>query len=45
MAPKIGLKPVVRIFEEDVLWEKQGDSTDTSKKILQNIQEIIDENM
>ena len=44
-APQIGLKPVVRIFEEDVLWEKEGDSTDTSKTILQNIQKIIDENM
>ena len=45
LAPQIGLKPVVRIFEEDVLWEKEGDSTDTSKTILQNIQKIIDENM
>lgn len=45
MAPKIGLKPVVRIFEEDVHWEKEGDSTDAAKKILHDIQQIINENI
>jgi len=43
IAPQIGLKPVVRIFEEDVLWEKEGDLTDTAKEILRKIQEVIDE--
>jgi very-short-patch-repair endonuclease len=42
IAPQIGLKPVVRIFEEDVLWEKDGDSTNVAKEILQKIQKVVD---
>ena len=43
IAPQVGLKPVVRIFEEDVLWEKEGDSTVIAKEILENIQKVIDQ--
>lgn len=43
IAPQIGLKPVVRIFEEDVPWENEGDTTVIAKEILWNIQKVIDE--
>jgi hypothetical protein len=42
IAPQVGLKPIVRIFEEDVLWENDGDSSDVAQKILKEIQNIID---
>lgn len=39
IAPKIGLKPVVRIFEEDVLWEKE--QTQNIQNILYKIDKIL----
>jgi hypothetical protein len=44
-AEQYWLKPVVRIFEEDVLWEKEGDSSNAAKKILHNIQQVINKNI
>jgi very-short-patch-repair endonuclease len=37
MASRIGLQPVVRIYEADVLWEKEGDSSPQAKKVLNQI--------
>lgn len=41
IAPRIGLKPLVRVFEEDVFWESNPD-TPEAHEILNNIQNIID---
>ena len=41
IAPKIGLKPVVRIFEEDVLWEKEKEQAQNIQKVLHEIDKII----
>jgi hypothetical protein len=41
-APRFGLKPVVRIFEEDVIWEKEtSDYSQAALKILSTIEKII----
>lgn len=40
MAPRIGLRPVIRIFEEDVKWEQSGDSEQKAQEILQTIEMI-----
>ena len=42
LAIHIGLKPVVRIFEEDVLWERGNYSLNEASIILDNIQMVID---
>ena len=41
IAPRIGLQPVVRIFEEDVLWEKEHEQAKNSQKVLFEIQQVI----
>jgi hypothetical protein len=40
MAPRIGLKPVIRIYEADVLWEKEGESSPKAKEILRQIKNM-----
>lgn len=40
VSPKIGLKPLVRIFEEDVAWENNSNSKEASE-ILNNIQKML----
>jgi hypothetical protein len=37
MAPRIGLKPVIRIYEADVLWEREGETSPKAKEILRQI--------
>ena len=37
MAPRVGLKPVIRIYESDVLWERDGESSPKAKEILRQI--------
>jgi len=37
MAPRIGLKPAIRIYEADVLWEREGETSPKAKEILQQI--------
>jgi len=37
MATRIGLKPVIRIYEADVLWEREGETSPKAKEILQQI--------
>lgn len=41
MAAKIGLRPVVRIFEDDVHWEKDGDSSENAVKIINDIEILV----
>jgi hypothetical protein len=41
MAPKIGLLPVVRIFEEDVEWEREGQNSAEGKLFLAHVEKII----
>lgn len=40
MAPRMGLKPVIRIFESEVLWEKEGESSPKAKEILRQIKNM-----
>jgi hypothetical protein len=40
MAPRIGLKPVIRIYESDVLWEREGESSTKAKEILRQIKNM-----
>lgn len=40
MAPRIGLKPVIRIYESDVLWEREGESSPKANEILQQIKNM-----
>jgi len=40
MAPKIGLKPVVRIFESDILWEREDLSSSNVNDFLRFIKNI-----
>jgi hypothetical protein len=40
MAPRIGLKPVIRIHESDVLWERDGESSPKAKEILRHIKNM-----
>jgi len=40
MAPRFGLKPIVRIYEADVCWEKEGDSSPGAKTILDQIRTV-----
>jgi hypothetical protein len=43
MAPRIGLRPVVRIFEDDVRWEaEQSSPSKAASDVLKGIQELID---
>lgn len=42
LAPKIGLKPVVRIFEEDVFWEKEMKGFNNCEVVLENIQAVLE---
>jgi hypothetical protein len=41
LAPRLGLLPVVRIFEEDVVWEKDGCNSTAAKQILAAIDAMI----
>ena len=41
MAAKIGLRPVVRIFDDDVHWEKDGDVSEKAIKIIHDIEILI----
>ena len=41
LAPRVGLKPVVRIFEEDVQWELDQSASTKGASILENIETII----
>jgi hypothetical protein len=41
MASKIGLRPVVRIFEDDVHWEKDGGSSKYAIKIIHDIEILV----
>lgn len=43
MAPRIGLRPVIRIFEEDVKWEQSDASGEKIQEILQTIAMIVKE--
>ena len=40
LASKAGLKPVVRVYENDVAWEKEGASSPKAKEILKQIARI-----
>lgn len=40
LASKEGLKPVIRIYEKDVAWEKEGSSSKKAKDILNQIAKI-----
>jgi len=40
MAPRIGLKPVIRIYESDVLWEREDVSSRKINEILSHIQKV-----
>jgi very-short-patch-repair endonuclease len=40
VAPQIGFKPVVRVFEEDVLWERESTLSDAAKSILDSIETL-----
>lgn len=40
MAPRIGLKPVIRIYESDILWEKEGESSSKAKEILKKLKNM-----
>lgn len=44
MAPQIGLLPVVRIFEEHVEWERNGENCDEGKRFLSQLETIIEDN-
>jgi len=39
-APGIGLRPVVRVFEEDVKWEQEGEDSAGAKRILAEIERL-----
>ncbi|MBF0242293.1 MAG: hypothetical protein HQK64_07430 [Desulfamplus sp.] len=41
LAPRVGLKPVVRIFEDDVKWETEESKSDKATAILTNIENLI----
>ncbi len=41
MAPQIGLLPVVRVFEEDVEWERAGENCEEGKRFLDKLEKII----
>jgi hypothetical protein len=41
MIPRIGLKPLIRIFEDDVHWEKGEDLGKVAERIFQDIEKII----
>lgn len=40
MAPRIGLKPLIRIYESDVLWEREGESSPKANEILRQIKNM-----
>jgi hypothetical protein len=40
LAPRMGLKPVVRIFEEDVKWESDQSTSTTANCILEKIESL-----
>jgi very-short-patch-repair endonuclease len=40
MAPRVGLKPVIRIYESDILWEREGASSLKAKEILLHIKNM-----
>ncbi len=41
LVSEVGLLPVVRIFEEDVEWEKTGETTELAQEILTEIEALI----
>ncbi|MBA3351425.1 MAG: hypothetical protein H0U23_03200 [Blastocatellia bacterium] len=41
VAPQMGFKPVVRVFEGDVLWERESTLSDAAKSILHTIESLI----
>ncbi|MFA6224079.1 MAG: hypothetical protein WC647_17395 [Desulfomonilaceae bacterium] len=41
MAPQVGLLPVVRVFEEDVEWERTGENCEEGKRFLVKLETII----
>jgi hypothetical protein len=41
LAPRVGLKPVVRIFEDDVQWELDQSASTKGASILESIETII----
>jgi hypothetical protein len=41
VAPRVGLLPVMRVFEEDVIWEKDGAKSQAGKQILAEIDAVI----
>lgn len=43
MAPQIGLLPVVRVFEEEVAWERTGENCQEAKLFLCRLDHIIKE--
>lgn len=40
MAPRIGLKPLIRIYESDVLWEREGETSPKAKEVLRQIKNM-----
>lgn len=43
-APKFGLRPVIRIFEEDVIWEKETvDLSQAALKVLKQIEKVVNQ--
>lgn len=45
LAPAAGIKTVVRIFEEEVAWEKEGEKTQAGREIVQRIGQLAKLNM
>ena len=45
IAPKAGLRPLVRVFEEDVKWEQEGDDSPAARRLLGEIENGIDTDM
>lgn len=41
VAPQVGLLPVMRVFEEDVIWEKDGAKSEAGQQILAAIDAVI----
>lgn len=42
LGPRIGLKPIVRVFEDDVQWEVNHDASAKARSILESIKLLIE---
>jgi hypothetical protein len=41
LVAQVGLLPVIRVFEDDVHWEREGDRSDAAKRVLRGIDSEI----